>query len=184
MAPTLEDEDSASSGMPSPPHSSGVKPILSFQKLLNFGLDPLEPRLICFRNSVNQPLANSMHIIELTYPRRVFIDVASYSKFVEVADTVAQTEHSSWPTMAEQEHNQEYSVRIYIKFVSTFQALDDVHHFHTMLQTVINNNLEDRIKVLERAASTSSTSLVDIPNRWLPICVVPTTQQCSYGTIP
>ena len=121
-----------------------------------FGLDHNEPCFLRFRNGHNEPLAHSTLVVNLRWPRRFFIQIASFPVRSSIATQILTQDQEPWPPMADQENEQLYSVRVLVHFLSCFRLLDVQQRQLEMMQTVIDNSAE-RVRQLEVSVLTGST---------------------------
>ena len=116
----------------------------------NFHLNHEVPGLLRFRNGRNEPLAPTTPVSDLRWPKRLFVQISSFSVWSAVDLEVARRSHAPWPTWTEQVETGTYSVRIYFHFLSTFRLLDVQQQQLEHLQALVDN-LTERVRQLEVA---------------------------------
>ena len=122
------------------------------QFLLQFlHLDCDVPGLVRVLNN-SAPIDLRSTMAALDWPRRIYVQVASYTEFQRCVAQFGLLEHA--PVLAlDQQHAQGiFPARIYLHFVSAFRALEQYEHL-VSAQSVVIVRLENRISRLEHAVA-------------------------------
>ena len=106
-------------------------------------------RVLC--NST--PIDFRTTIAGLDWPRRVYVQVSSFTEYQRAVHLFNQLQHA--PVAPPQEHRARGTlpVQVYLHFVSVFRALQQYENLISS-QSVVIGPLEDRLTRLERSVST------------------------------
>ena len=161
--PPLQPDESSDSddlhGAPPTPWSGVVLNLLQNMTVKQmviqyFHLEVDTPGLVRVLND-STPIDWRTMIIGLEWPRRLFVQVSSYTEYQRCILYFGQLEHAPILTPHEQRAQGTLPTRVHIHFVSVFRALQQYDNLITA-QSVVINRLEDRLARLEQAVSTGA----------------------------
>ena len=121
----------------------------------------VEPGLIRILNGDGNVLHRTTPIEQLSTPRMIYFQSGSWSHYNHMANVIKDHEHDEVLTRADERRLQIFSCRIFAHYVPVFRALDNAQRMLSM-QTVINDNLEARIRALEELTARQQDQIAEL----------------------
>ena len=133
-----------------------------------------EPGLLRILNNAGEVVHKATVVGHLSPPRMVYCQTGSWSHFQHMQHILEDSSHDDVLTRADEARLQLVSLRIFSSYVPVFRALEQTQRIISM-QTVVNDNLENRIKDLETAVAQQQRQIAELLAR-TPAPVEPETE--------
>ena len=108
----------------------------------------VELGLLRILNNSGETLHKATPLGQLSIPRMVYFQTGSWSHFQHMQNVIEDSTHDNVLTRADEARLQLVSCRIFCSYVPVFRALEQTQRIISM-QSVVNDNLENRIRELE-----------------------------------
>ena len=108
----------------------------------------MEPGLLRVLNCSGETLHKSTQLNQVSVPRMLYFQSCSWSHFNHMKTVLEESTHDAVLTRADEARGPLVSSRLFCSYVPAFRALEQTQRIIGM-QSVVNDNLENRIAVLE-----------------------------------
>ena len=177
--PHEQSSDEDDEGPPPSAHTGLSKQVavsMTAQQLAESLFSPgiVEPGLLRILNNSGETMHKTVQLGQLSIPRMVYFQTGSWSHFQHMQHVLEESAHDHVLSRAEEARIQLVSVRIFSSYVPVFRALEQTHRIISM-QSVVNDNLENRIKELEATVAQQQRQISELLAR-VPATVEPETE--------
>ena len=154
LAADPPEESSGEEDVPPPGAHTGLSKQLTASMTIGqlseswFSPGIMEPGLLRVLNCSGETLHKSTQLHQVDVPRMLYFQSCSWSHFNHMKTVLEESTHDAVLTRADEARGPLVSCRLFCSHVPAFRALEQTQRIIGM-QSVVNDNLENRIAVLE-----------------------------------